>query len=259
MDSLRDLQDQLCRSMCAEVSLRETKEGYIVVSTPFTFPDGDGYTIYLRRTATGGWRLSDMGNTLMRLSYEQDIEKLRDGTRARVFEQIVAEMGIEDDNGDLFLEAPSTRLGEGVFRFGQALTRIHDIRFLNRIQVESTFFDDLAEELERIVGPDALMTDYAAPDVPDADRYRSDFAIRGESGRPLLIFGVPSSGRARLATIVIQYLIQHDFDFRSLIVYSDMTTIPKQDLARLTTVANDQIPSLQEESALRRKITEAIR
>ncbi len=245
--------------MCAEVSLRETEEGHIVVSTPFTFPDGDGYTIYLKRTATGGWRLSDMGSTLMRLSYEQDIDKLKDGARARVYEQIVAEMGIEDDGGELFLETPPSVLGEGVFRFGQALTRIHDIRFLNRVQVESTFFEDLASELGHIVGTDVLMTDYAAPNIPDADRYRSDFAIEGKGGRPLLIFGVPSGGRARLATIVIQYLIQHDFDFRSLIVYSDMTAIPKGDLARLTTVANDQIPSLKEEVALRRKIVEAIR
>jgi len=125
--------------MCAKVSLRETKDGHIVVSTPFTFPDGDGYTIYLKRTATGGWRLSDMGSTLMRLSYEQDIDKLKDGTRSRFFEQIIAEMDLEDDGGELSLEIPPDRLGEGVSRFGQALTRIHDIRFLNRVQVESAW------------------------------------------------------------------------------------------------------------------------
>jgi hypothetical protein len=258
MSDAKTIQEELCRTLCADVSLRPASDGSFLVSTPFSFPDGDAYSIYMSPLPTGGWRLSDRGNTFMRLSYEQDVDRIRDGARQRIFEQILSEMDLSDDAGELYVEARADRLGESVFRFGQALTRVHDLSFLNRVQVENTFFEDLADRLESIVGAERVVRDFIAPGVPNADKYPADFAITGPSTRPvLLVFGVTSGGRARLATIVIQHLQQHEFNFRSLVVYSDMTAIPKNDLTRLTTVANDQIPSLSESAAIERKIADA--
>lgn len=79
-----------------------------------------------------------------------------------------------------------------------------------------------------------------------------------DSARPLFIFGVPSEAKAKLATIVIQHFQKHGFQFRSLIAYADMTALPRRDVARLTTAANDQVASLDETDALRRKIAEAL-
>jgi hypothetical protein len=39
-----------------------------------------------------------MGNTLMSLSYENDISKLRDGTRAKVFSQIMSGRDLADED-----------------------------------------------------------------------------------------------------------------------------------------------------------------
>lgn len=126
-----NLEEELCAALCAKVTLHKRTDGNILVSTPFMFPDGDAFSIYLKRLPSGGFRLSDMGSTLMHLSYEQDIDKLQEGTRSKVFSQIVSEMGIEDDGGELFLEIPANQLANGLFRFGQALTRVHDLTFLS--------------------------------------------------------------------------------------------------------------------------------
>lgn len=253
LDDMENLKAELCRSLCADVSVVERADGSVLLRTPFQFPDGDGFSMYLQRLPSGGFRLSDKGNTMMRLSYEQDVDKLREGTRGRILDQILNEMGVEDDRGEMFLDAPASRLGDSVFRFGQALTRLHDLSFLNRVQAESTFYDDLKASLEEVVGAGALVRDYIAPNVPQADNYRADFGIAAP--RPLLVFGVPSATKARLATVVIQYLQQHHFAFHSLVVYHDMSALPRGDVARLTNAANDQVASI-DLSSIRRKIEE---
>lgn len=251
------LEAELSAALRAKVRLKKRPDGSILVSTPFSFPDGDTFSIYLKSLGTGGYRLSDKGTTLMHLSYEHDISKLAEGTRHKIFQQIVSEMGISDDQGDLHLEIPAAGLATGIFQFGQALTRIHDLTFLNRVQVENTFYDDLRANLTSIVGTEAIIHDYVAPGIPNADEYTADFCVEGGK-KPILIWGVPTQTKARLATIVMQHLQKHAFAFRSLIVYADMATIPRADVSRLTTAANDQIPSLAEFEALRTKLSDAL-
>lgn len=247
------IQRTICSSLCADVEIISHGEGLLYVSTPFYFPDGDAYSIYLEQRPTGGFRITDMGNTMMSLSYENDITKLREGTREKVFTQIINELDLSDDNGELYMDTPADELGSTIFRFGQAITRVHDISFLNRVRVESTFYEDLESAIREAHGSEGLVKEYVAPNVPDASNYVADFAITGGK-HPLLIFGVPNKGQARLATIVMQHLQQHNFDFRSLVAYADMTSLPRADVARLTNAANDQIASFHDTQTLKRKI-----
>jgi hypothetical protein len=255
LEDLTGIRAELCRSLCADVNVIPRDDGSLLIDTPFYFPDGDGFTMYLQRLGNGGFKITDKGATMMRLSYEQDVEKLREGTRSRILDQILGEMGVQDDRGEFSLEAPANRLGDSIFRFGQALTRIHDLSFLNRVQVESTFYDDLQTTLADVIGAQRLIRDYAAPGVPKSDQYRADFGV--EAARPLLIFGVPSGTKARLATVVIQYLRQQQFAFHSLVVYQDMAALPRADVARLTDAANDQVANVDAET-IRRKVSDSL-
>lgn len=248
----------ICSSLCADVKVTPQGDGLLFVSTPFTFSDGDEYGIYLQPLPTGGLRITDMGNTLMHLSYEHDISKLREGARGKVLGQILTELNLEDDEGELFMDTPADKLGSGIFRFGQALTRVHDLNFLNRVRVESTFYEDLEDKLVEIVGQKRLVRDYVLPNIKEAKLYPVDYAVI-DGLRPLLIFGVPSATKARLATIVLQQFHQHRVSFRSLVAYADMAALPRGDIARLTTAANDQISTLSETDALRWKVEEALR
>ena len=109
-----DLRSELCKALCANVDVRERPDGRVYVSTPFRFPDGDSFSIYLERLASGGFRISDLGGTLMHLSYEHDVDKLREGTRQKVFSQILSEMGVDDDDGELRIDVPAAHLGDGI-------------------------------------------------------------------------------------------------------------------------------------------------
>lgn len=250
-----ELQDLLCEQWCADVEIGEDTAG-IRLSLPLSEADGDAVTVWINQRV-GGWRLRDCGTTFMRLSYDMDVDLLADGQRARVLERILAEHQITMEDGELTSEAEERNLGASLLRFGQALLRIGDIKLWSRARVASTFYDDLKSHLVDIVGAERLLIDYEAPDVPDAGNYLIDFAINGGS-RPLYIFGVPSSDKAKLANIVLLHLQQANHVFDSLIVPSDIESIGKPDLRRLMNAANDFVDSSSSLEAIERKIRQRI-
>ncbi|MBL8528055.1 MAG: DUF1828 domain-containing protein [Burkholderiales bacterium] len=253
-----ELEEVLCKSLCAQAQVRASEQGLWQVRTPFSYPDGDAYSLYVRQLPTGGLRITDVGLTLMHLSYDNDVDKVRDGTRGRLLQQILAESDLSEADGEFFIDGPADQLGLNVFRFGQALTRVHDLTFLNRVRAESTFYEDLRELLRELVGQERLRESYVVPDVPRGNEYPVDFFVSG-SETPLYLFGVPNRDKARLATIILQHLIAAGRDFNSMIVFQNMAELPRADVSRLTNAANDQVDSLDAADDLRRKLLQRVR
>ena len=249
-DTLRNL---LCERLCEDVQLEERPDGALMLRTHFQFPDGDGYPIHLSEAASGGLRLSDRGHTLMHISYEHDINSFMDGTRGMLLERIMGESGLRWDGGAFCFDTSPNRLPEAVFQFGQALTRIYDLTFLSRSNVGSTFYDDLADLLSRLVDEDKVERDHQ-PDVPNSQAYPVDYRIEGRGDVPLFLYGVPNRDKARLTTIMLSYFHRHGLTFESILVFEDQAQIPRMDLARLSDVAGDMISSLASHEDFNRKL-----
>lgn len=250
---IKTIQDKLCSLMCAEVNIRPKNGKLAMVETPFFFPDGDPYQIYIKEMPGGLLRLTDMGHTMMHLSYENDIDKFREGTRGKLFDQIKAETAVVEDNGEFYIETSIETLGINIFRLGQAITKINDLTFLNRLRAESTFYDDLKEQLFKIIGEDRVIKDYYYEDMDNAKDYPIDFKIAGKHS-PLFIFGIPNRDKARLTTITLERLLRVKADFDSILIFSDQGSVPKQDLARLSNAGGEMIASLDAEADFTRKI-----
>ena len=143
------LERLLCDRLCAHVRVHRRHDDVLMLESPFTFPDGDHYPIYLSETPGGSVKLSDRGHTLMHVSYEHDVDSFHEGARASLREQIVRETGIDEEEGVFSIEAPPDQVATALFRFGQASTKIHDLTFLSRDRVSSTFYEDLRRDLPR--------------------------------------------------------------------------------------------------------------
>lgn len=255
-NEIASLQERLCKSLCAEIRLYPKGNDYLFVSTPFTFRDGDVYSIYLRRNNGEHFRVTDLGHTLMHLSYDNDIDKFRHSTRGRLFEQILLEMDIKEADGELFTEAIPENIGETVLRFAQSITKITDLTFLNRARVESTFYDDLLEILKTTVEESKITRNYIIPSMPNAEDYPVDYKIEGkEKNDPLFIFGIPGRDKARLATIILEHLLREKVRFNSLLVFSNQQDISGRDLARLSNVGGEMVASLDATDDLIRKVS----
>jgi hypothetical protein len=248
------LQEHFCAMMCADVRLVNRGNGRLVIATPFFFPDGDPYLVYVEERPGGVLRLTDAGHTLMHLSYENDIDKFREGTRGRLFEQILSEQNVTEEAGAFFIDAPPHGLATAFFRLAQTLTQISDLTFLNRARIESTFYEDLFELLGRTVPPERITRDYIYSGIENAEDYPIDFRVEGRED-PLFVFGIPNRDKARLATIVLERLLRARADFESVLIFADQSLLPRKDLARLSNAGGEMIASLDAQDDFRRKIT----
>lgn len=116
--------------LCTEIRIHERSDGMLMLETPFTFPDGDRFPIYVSETPAGSVRLSDLGHTLMHISYHHDIDDFWDSGGASLLKQIVQDGGIDENGGIFSVETQPERLAETLLRFGQTITRIYDLTFL---------------------------------------------------------------------------------------------------------------------------------
>lgn len=248
------LADRLCKALCGEVQLRRTAQGFVQVTTPFTFSDGDVFQLYLEERSAGAVRLSDYGHTFMHLSYENDLEKFREGTRGRLLDQVLAESGVRQEDGKLSLDTSLENLGGSILKFGQAITRIYDLTFLNRSRTASTFHDDLKELLYDLVDSSRITPNFVLPDQTNAQDYAIDYRIEGKRGH-LFVLGIASRDKARLATIVLEHWLRFNVDFDSLLIFQDQQEIPRGDLARLSNAGGEMVASLDATEDFRRKLT----
>lgn len=247
------LQESLCKAMCSEVRVVPKNKDLAIIRTPFTFPDGDPYQVYLKELPGGLLRVSDMGHTLTHLSYENDTDKFRKGTRGKLFDQIMAEGKITEDDGEFYVDAAPDCLAPAIFRLSHALIKLNDITILNRARAESTFYEDLRKNLLRIVPAAKIREEYVYENMDNAGDYPIDYRIEGKHA-PLFVFGVPNKDKARLATIVLERLKRANADFDSLLIFADQGTIPRPDLARLSNVGGEMIASLDARDDFERKL-----
>jgi len=247
-DKLKDL---LCSSFCQSVRLKETKVGTII-SLPVRDRDGDGFSIYLK-DIPAGFRLSDGASTLMRLSYEHDTESMLKGNRGRLFELILAESGLKEDDGELFKEVSADDLIHELFDFTKGLSRLSDLGLWTKHRTASTFYEDLKAAIYTSVPKGInVYENYVVPNIPQGENYPVDFYI--EAKRPLYIMGAGNPSQLKLATIVLQHLTIHTDDFDSIVVLSERKGMPEKDIDRLMSAANDIVPSIEDIATIKKKI-----
>jgi len=247
---INEVKQLLCNSFCRDIGFKETRNGAIV-SLPIFDMDGDAFSIYLSEI-TGGWRLSDGASTVMRLSYENDLDTLLKGSRFDLFNNYVVEAGAEYDDGEFTMQIPADQLVMGLFEFTRLLNRISDLALLKQHRVVSTFKDQLREALFSLLPSDQIHENYRVPGLPNADDYVIDYMVEAET--PLFLFGASNKDSVRLSIITMQYLEKHDINFNSLVILEDSSKLPTQDLNRLMIAANDIIPNLHEMQAIEKKI-----
>ena len=255
-----DLQKMLCTSFCANIKTRVRPDGSIQVATPFVGRDGDTYNIYVKKNEDNSYKVTDKGSTIMRLSYETDLKSIK-GARGEVLEQIIHEAGMSFDNGEIFIKTYHSNIPQAIFELGQALTRVSDIGLWNKTRVKSTFYEDLDFNINKVIhNPKIVQRNYYVPKLDKEKLFPIDYLITSENNheRPLVIFGVPDSSKARLAALIMAKLAEWEFNCSMMVILNGLDSIPSLDLARLMNAANDFVPDVTDFGAINKKITERL-
>ena len=223
------------------VAFRERRPDVVQVLAPLFHEDGDMVDIFIDESRNGSnkVRISDHGMTLMRLTYSYDLDT---ENKQRIFNRILAENRIQEQDGRLYIEAEPERLYPAILQFAQTVAKISSMQYFKREVIQSLFYEQLAEFIEDRLGeynPRA----HVLP-IPDHDEYEVDYQF--DAGpRPLYLFGVKDSDKARLTTISCLEFQKRRLPFKSVMVHQDFEGgITRKDRTRITSAADKQFTSL---------------
>jgi len=226
--------------------LEEKRPGVQQLYAPLYHEDGDMIEIFLdveRDFESNGSktiRISDHGLTMMRLSYSFDIDT---PNKERIFNRILAENGVQEENGAIVLETPAESLYPAVLQFAQAVSKVCNMRLFKREVLASLFDEMLAEFIA-----ETLIRFRPQPKVlpiSDRDDLEVDWQLQPD-GIPLYLFGVKDTSKARLTTISCLEFQRARLPFKSIVVHEDFGKLGRKDVTRLTSASDKQFTNLED-------------
>ena len=233
----------LLREQCHnQVSFRRKRPGILQLVAPLYHEDGDMVDIFFE-PINGGQdriRICDHGMTLMRLSYNFDIDT---PNKERILQRILSENHIVEEKGNLFLDSKPENLYPSVLQFAQAVAKVSNMELFRREVIETLFYEMLTEFID-----DALQKynprEKVFP-IPERDDLEVDFEFNIEP-RPIYLFGVRGSAKARLTTISCLEFQRAKLPFKSFVVHEDFESLSGKDRSRITSAADKQFISLDD-------------
>ena len=228
------------------VLLKEKRPNVQQIVAPLYHEDGDMMDIFLDLpkdadlAAGNRVRLSDHGLTLMRLSYQFDLDT---PNKEKIYQRILLENGISEDDGELFIEADAKSLYPALMQFSQAIGKVCNMRLFRRETLNS-LFEEMLEEFIREHLAKYQPTPSVFP-IATRDDLEVDWQFK-PNGTLLYLFGVKDNARARLSTISCLEFQRNKLPFRSLVVHEDFQKIAGKDKTRLTSACDKQFTSLDD-------------
>jgi len=224
------------------ISFREKRPGIIQLIAPFYHEDGDMLDIFIQESPEekGKIRICDYGMSLMRLSYSYNIDT---PNKTRIFQKIITENGLNEHNGNIYLDIDPSLLYVSVLQFAQTIAKVSSMRQFKREVVQSLFYellDDFITKQLIIYNP----TPSVQP-LPERDDLEVDYALN-VGNRPIYIFGIKDVPKARLAAICCLEFQKARIPFRSIAIHEDFDSLPKKDRSRLTSAVDKQFISLED-------------
>jgi hypothetical protein len=233
--------DQLRQQFNDRVRFSEKRHGIYQLKAPFFHEDGDMIEIYLDNAeGDGKIRVSDHGMTIMRLSYEYDIDT---PNMRRIFEKMLSENQLREEDGRIFLETHPAALYAAVLQFVQAVGKIANMRLFKREVISSLFYEMLDEFVMEGLARFGPMPD-ALP-IPERDDLEVDYALQ-KTSKPVYIFGVRDVAKARLTTISCLEFQKAKTPHKSIVVHEDFESLPRKDRKRITSAADKQFVDLED-------------
>ena len=220
----------------------ERRPGDYQLIVPILHEDGDMVDIYLQDCPKGeGYvRVCDFGLTLMRLSYTFDASS---ATRQRILASILTNNAVQDEDGNLFLDAPTHLLYECILQFAGCVQKICNMRYWNVETIRTAFYDDLEEYVTTQLKQFSPVPNEAP--LPDQPIFNVDWSLTLNS-RSLYLFGVQGNNKAKNVAICLLEFQKAQLPFISIVVHKDMEELGKRESLYLTRNADTQYPVLDD-------------
>lgn len=234
--------DRLRAQFNDKVDVRERRPGIYQLIAPLYHEDGDMVDIFLEegKRSSDTVRICDHGMTLMRLSYSYEINT---SNKERIFQTILSENRVEEDNGNIFIEAKPESIYPAILQFAQTVAKISNMQLFKREVIQSLFYEMLEEFVTTTLNK--YNPNPKTYPIPDRDDLEVDFQFDIKD-RPIYLFGVKDNAKARLTTISCLEFQRAKIPYRSFVVHEDFEALTRKDRSRITSASDKQFPSLDD-------------
>ena len=238
---IEKIEQEFKSKVCDRVQLLPEGKERLIVSTPFTFEDGDHLCILLKKSEDR-WYFTDEGHTFMHLSYDDiDVDK---GTRRKIIDTVIGTYQMQNAEGELRCLVENGDFGDALFTFVQGLIKITDVAYLKRERLRSLFMEEFQRFIEESVPAERYTFNYRDPQRDPVGKYTVDCRINSRR-RPLFIFGIPNDDKCRDVTITCLQFEKFEVPFISAAIFENQEEINRKVLSRFTDVCERQFSSLQ--------------
>ncbi|PKB71807.1 MAG: hypothetical protein BZY87_03555 [SAR202 cluster bacterium Io17-Chloro-G6] len=175
--------------------------GYEVVRTPFMYPDRDHIELFIREIGDDQILVSDLGQTVLKLSEYGFILRNSPRRRAMVF-QITSSLGVRFENGSLLVTSSLDEAGTRMWQLVMALQRLADLVFTVGSYVRATFGD----QFENFVAERGIRYRRGVQiELPTSYRFTADFTVNGGKVVQLLAAGSIGYARERANKVYVDF------------------------------------------------------
>ncbi len=239
---LTEVQDSLRNTISEEITLIDEGVNRFRVFTPFEFDDGDHFSIVLKKQ-NGSFIFTDEAHTIMHMSYDMDVSVLKKGTRQKILTNTIANFGLEENNGELFIKVSENNFGASFYNFVQALIKITDLSFLSKEHVRSMFYEDFQALITEAVPKDRLTFDYTHPEFDKEEKYVVDCCINGMP-KPMYLFAILNDSKCKDVMISMYQFERWNIKYHSVSIFEDQETVNRRVLAKFSDIGEKQFSTL---------------
>jgi hypothetical protein len=235
--------ESLSEGFEGRIGFREKRPNLLQIIAPIFHEDGDMIDLFLdlREGDPFNIRLTDGGLTLMRLSYTFDIDT---PNKQRILNRILSENQIELSRGELTLRTKPESVFPGLLAFAQVIAKVTSLSFLKRQVISSLFYEMLDDFIRDELSRFSPRPRYSP--IGNRPELEVDWLFPFEK-KPIFLFGVKDSSKARLAAISCLEFQRQEIPFRSIVVHEDFEDgLRKSDQRIITSAADKQFTSLED-------------
>ena len=158
----------------------------------------------------------------------------------RIFESIIINNGVGNEDGDLYLDTPLDKLYESVLQFSGCAQKVCNMRYWSRETVRSAFYDDLGSYVDQeLVEFNPVRNLFPMDDYPIS----VDWSLT-HNRRDFYLFGVLGNEKAKNVAIALLEFQKARLPFISLVVHESMEELGSRERLYLTKNADTQYPLL---------------
>ncbi len=255
------MKEALCQAFCNDLSVRSVPAG-LAISTGFLGYDGDKIGFYVVDAERAPLKRIEEGGTTLAMLEGSGVD-FRSETRRDALESLLTEYGVTFDDQDCNFYIDNLRENDvprAALRFVNFSLRVQDFLLMTEYRVASTFRDDAARELHKVVGDRARITEgeAIAPALADCP---ADFVLRA-SGRPPVGIYLGTGDNRVYEAILVHMRARHEANIDCFVTVlveklsAVSSWVRQQALNRLAAFAEFRG---DEEAAIERIAREAIR